>query len=34
VIDNALAWHMRLKLAIGLAALGLIAAVWLVWRFG
>jgi hypothetical protein len=34
VIDKALAWHMRVKLAIGVAALSLLAGIWLFWRFG
>jgi hypothetical protein len=33
-MDKAVAWHLRVKLTIGVAALALIAAIWIVWRFG
>ena len=33
-MDKAIALRFRVMLTIGVAALALIAAVWIVWRFG
>jgi hypothetical protein len=33
-MDNAVAWRFRVMLTIGIVALALLAAIWIVWRFG
>jgi hypothetical protein len=33
-MDKAIALRLRVMVTIGVAALALIAAIWIVWRFG
>ncbi len=33
-MDKAITWRLRVMVTIGVAALSLLAAIWIVWRFG